>query len=160
MQNVIFDLDGTVIDSSHRYRKLECGGIDLPYWKKSNTKENCFKDSLLPTVRTLRADYKAGCTIIICTARVLSHWDYEFLMNNDIPFTFMLDRPDGCTFGDADLKEMQLRLHAHNQNVSWARFCQTAMFFEDADTVLNRMGDIGIPTIDARDWNKQLSMVS
>jgi hypothetical protein len=34
------------------------------------------------------------------------------------------------------------------------------MFFEDADTVLKRMDEIGISTIDARLWNKQLSMTA
>ena len=72
MQHSIFDLDGTVINSKHRYRSLENGDIDLPYWIENNTRENCQKDSLLPAIRTLRNDHRAGCKIIICTARVLS----------------------------------------------------------------------------------------
>jgi hypothetical protein len=160
MQISVFDLDGTVVCSKHRYKSLVGGGIDLPYWIANNTAANCHKDSLLPTVRTMRKDYKAGCTVIVCTARVLSAWDYEFFMNNDIPYHVMLDRPAGCTINDADLKEMQLRLYAHSQNISWAKFCMTSMFFEDADIVLDRMAEIGMPTIDARDWNKQLSMTA
>ena len=160
MQIVIFDLDGTVIDSSHRYRKLECGGIDLPYWIENNTRENCMLDTLLPAVRTMRKDHKAGCTILVCTARVLSEWDYEFFMSNDIPYHVMLDRPEGFGLNDADLKEFQLRLYAHSKGISWAKFCQTSMFFEDAEIVLKRMDEIGIPTIDARLWNKQLSMTA
>jgi hypothetical protein len=156
----IFDLDGTVIDSSHRYTTLPNGGIDLPAWIRDNTRENCFKDSLLPAVRTMRKDYKANGTVIVCTARVLSDWDYEFFMTNNIPYHVMLDRPLGCALGDADLKEFQLRLFAHNNGLSWAKFCTISSFFEDADTVLDRMDKIGVPTIDARLWNKQLSMVA
>jgi hypothetical protein len=158
MQNSIFDLDGSVIDSSHRYQSLENGDIDLPFWLENNTPENCHKDTLLPTVRTMRKDYKAGCTIIVCTARVLSAWDYEFFMNNDIPYHFMLDRPNGCVSGDSALKDMQLRIYAHQHNISWARFCRESMFFEDNDSVLSHMRDIGIPTIDAKMWNRQLRM--
>ncbi len=154
MQHVIFDLDGTVVCSKHRYRAIEGGGIDLPYWIEQNSRENCLNDSLLPVVRTLRNDYKAGSNIIICTARVLSEWDYEFFMENDIPFHVMLDRPSGCTLNDADLKEFQLRLYAHQQGISWAKFCLTSMFFEDARIVLDRMMEIGIPTIDATKWNR------
>jgi len=157
MQNVIFDLDGTVICSAHRYTALSDGGIDLPAWIRDTTRENCFKDSLLPAIRTMRNDYKAGCTIIVCTSRVLAEWDYEFFMENNIPFHVMLDRPLGCDLPCADLKEFQLRLYAHQQKMSWAKFCQTSMFFEDSETVLNRMDEIGIPTIDANDWNKQLN---
>ena len=157
MQNVIFDLDGTVTDSSHRYRALPCGDIDLPYWIANNTRENCFKDTLLPAIRTLRKDFKAGCIIIICTARVLSDHDFEFFMTNDIPYHFMLDRPDGCILPDADLKEFNLRLHAHQNSLSWQRFCKTSMFFEDNPTVLKRMDEIGIPTINAIAWNRKIA---
>lgn len=161
MQYVIYDLDGTVICSKHRYTALPNGGIDLPAWIRDNTRENCFKDTLHPCVRTMRADYlNPDCMVIVCTARVLSDHDFEFFMENNIPYDVMLDRPAGCTMGDADLKEFQLRLYAHQNSISWAKFCQTSMFFEDADTVLERMDKIGIPTIDARLWNKQLSMVA
>ena len=34
----IWDLDGTVIDSSHRYSTLENGDIDLPRWIADNTR--------------------------------------------------------------------------------------------------------------------------
>jgi len=157
MQYVIFDLDGTVIDSKHRYKALSNGDIDLPYWIKNNTRENCMKDTLLPTIRTLRNDYKAGNKIIICTARVLSDWDFEFFMENNIPYHTMLSRPNGCIVGDADMKDFHLRLYAHNESISWARFCGTSQFFEDAKSVLDRMESIGMPTIDAVKWNWHLA---
>ena len=159
-QNVIYDLDGTVICSKHRYRSLKNGGIDLAYWIESNTRKNCMLDTLLPAIRTMRSDFKAGCNVIVCTARVLSDWDYEFFMLNDIPYHVMLDRPLGFGLNDADLKEYQLRLYAHSIGFSWEKFCKTSMFFEDADIVLERMEYVGMPTIDARDWNKKLSMTA
>jgi hypothetical protein len=159
-QHVIYDLDGTLICSKHRYRSLDNGDIDLPYWIKSNTKANCFKDTLLPAIRTIRADHKAGCNIIICTARVLSDHDYEFFGHVNLPFDVMLSRPIDNVMCDADLKEFRLRKYASANGISWAKFCQTSMFFEDADSVLERMEKIGIPTIDARLWNQQISMVS
>lgn len=160
MQNVIFDLDGTVICSKHRYTALENGSIDLDAWIRDSNREKCLQDSLLPTVKTMRLDYKNGCNVIVCTSRVLSEWDYEFFMENDIPYHVMLDRPLGCTLDCAELKEFQLRLYAHQNGISWAKFCQTSMFFEDADSVLERMLIIGLPTIDSRLWNKQLSMIA
>lgn len=154
MNHVIYDLDGTVIDSSHRYSTLENGGIDLTAWINDNTRENCFKDTLLNCVHTMRLDYaNSDCIVVVCTARVLSDHDYEFFMENNIPYNVMLDRPDGCTMNDADLKEFRLRLYAHEIGYSWEKFCRTSQFFEDADCVLERMDKIGIPTIDARLWN-------
>jgi len=160
MQNAIFDLDGTVICSKHRYSALENGGIDLPAWIRDNTRENCAKDTLLPTIRTMRNDFKMGFNVIVCTARVLSEWDYEFFMSNDIPYHVMLDRPAGCALGDADLKEFQLRLYAHQNGISWMKFCETSMFFEDAQCVLDRMEIIGIETTDSRIWNKKLESIA
>ena len=51
MQYKIWDLDGTVIDSSHRYSTLPNGDIDLPRWIADNTKANIERDSLLPLAR-------------------------------------------------------------------------------------------------------------
>ena len=107
MQHSIFDIDNTLVNSKHRYKSLPDGSIDLPAWIASNTRENCLLDTLLPTVRTLRNDYKAGVTILLCTARVLSDHDFEFFMENNIMFHTMLDRPEGCNLPDADLKEFQ-----------------------------------------------------
>ena len=72
----IWDLDGTVIDSSHRYYTLENGDIDLPRWIENNTRENIALDKLLPLADLMRDNYRSGDTVIICTARVLgfSQW--------------------------------------------------------------------------------------
>ena len=44
----IFDLDDTVIDSSHRQRLLSSGSIDLDYWRAHSTVGLIARDSLLP----------------------------------------------------------------------------------------------------------------
>ena len=74
----IYDLDGTIIDSSHRARHDQNGKLDLDHWKENNTKENIFQDELLPMFWQLVADYKNGDYIILCTAREMGKWDYEF----------------------------------------------------------------------------------
>ena len=156
MQYVIFDLDNTLVDSSHRQCTLPNGTLDLVHWIENNKPELIMKDSLLPAVKTIRADWKAGNIIILCTARVLSEADYTFLMANDIPYHFMLDRPMGCNALDADLKEFHLRLFAHNQGINWARFCETSVFYDDARSILIRGRKIGLNMIDAELWNRDL----
>jgi len=160
MQYSIFDIDNTLVDSSHRQCTLADGTLDLEHWIENNTPELIRKDLLLPCVKTIRADYKAGNIIILCTARVLGAADYEFFMENDIPFHHMLDRPQGCTAKDADLKEFHLRLFAHNHFMSWARFCETSLFYDDARPVLIRMKEIGIETVDAVLWNNKLKRMA
>lgn len=114
----IFDLDGTVVDTSHRYRNTPEGHCDLDYWFANSTPEMIAKDALLPLADTMRRYYREGHEIIICTAR---SWDrhplmtvepgpmYEkFLADNDLRYHHLLYRnmagPDHETLGDGDLK--------------------------------------------------------
>ena len=82
----IYDLDGTIIDSSHRATHDAQGNIDLPAWRQQNTKEHILKDSLMPLYWKLRADYKNGNMIILCTAREIREWDKEFIHSQNIYF--------------------------------------------------------------------------
>lgn len=155
-QYSIFDIDNTLVDSSHRQCTNADGTLNLAHWIENNTPELIQKDALLPCINTIRNDYKAGNIIVLCTARVLSDADYEFFMENDIPFHHMLDRPQGCLAKDADLKEFHLRLFAHNIPMSWARFCATSLVYDDARSVLVRLNSIGMNTVDAVLWNRDL----
>lgn len=102
MQIVVFDLDGTVIDSSHRHLSKPDGSIDLAHWRENCTREMIMKDSLLPLARSMRAMKAAGHHIVICTARVITEHDMAFIVKNDLPFDGFLcregendNRPDG-----------------------------------------------------------------
>ncbi len=48
----IFDLDHTLIDSSHRMNKFKDSSydLDIDYWLENNTHENIMQDRLLPLV--------------------------------------------------------------------------------------------------------------
>lgn len=99
---VVFDLDGTVIDSSHRHLSKPDGSIDLEHWRANCTYEKIMQDRLLPLARSMRNIYNAGSHVVICTARVLTEHDYAFFVKNKIPFHGILSRegendhrPDG-----------------------------------------------------------------
>ena len=49
----IFDLDGTVIDSSHRALANADGSITLDFWRENSTAEMIAKDKLFPLARNL-----------------------------------------------------------------------------------------------------------
>lgn len=77
----IYDLDGTVIDSSHRYRTIEEGGkvrIDLDHWRANE--HLAYKDSLLPMAEQYKADLADdSCYVIVATARVMHEPDWQFV---------------------------------------------------------------------------------
>lgn len=81
----IYDLDGTVISSSHRYRTMPGENrIDLEHWRANDIPEMIAKDSLLPHA----AQYKANIAdpetlVIIATARAAIKGDanWQFIEN-------------------------------------------------------------------------------
>jgi hypothetical protein len=142
----IFDLDHTVIDSSHRQSTLPCGSLDLANWIQNNTPENIARDTLLPLADLWRTLDKQGKTIGVCTARVLQDADYEFLADNGLQYDFILSRPMGDSTGDADLKERLLGEQGIKPE-------QITAFFDDNEGVLARLIELNIQAFDAKILN-------
>lgn len=77
----IYDMDGTIVDSSHRYRTIvdENGErIDLTHWRENEYR--AMEDSLLPMAEQYRRDIQdENCYVIIATARVMNAPDWQFV---------------------------------------------------------------------------------
>jgi hypothetical protein len=153
----IWDLDGTVIDSSHRYSTLANGDIDLPRWIADNTKANIEQDKLLPLARLMRSNYRQGDTVIICTARVLGIHDHCFLADHGIKANFILSRAIGDNRGDAEMKRAKLIALFADLKIPFARWTRNATFYDDNQGVLDMAEKIGIRTRNAVKLNLQLT---
>jgi hypothetical protein len=143
----IFDLDHTVIDSSHRQSTLPCGSLDLANWIENNTPENISRDTLLPLADLWKTLDKQGQMIGVCTARVLQDADYEFLADNGLDYDFILSRPMGDSSKDDDLKERLL-------NEQGIKPEEITAFFDDNEAVLKRLNELNIEAFDAKIFNK------
>ena len=150
----VFDLDHTLLNSSHRQITKPDGSLDLAHWIENSTPEKVLRDSPLPLLKEYGRLMANGHTMIICTARVMAAADYELLRNHGIFFHHMLCRPLGCREADHTLKLKQLRELARKLGYSWARFCSTAIMFEDNQNVINLMRWHGMATVDAVKWNR------
>jgi hypothetical protein len=79
----IYDLDGVVISSNHRYKTNRKGdAIDLAHWRKHDIPEFISKDSLLPHAAQYKADLlNPEIYVIIATARACIKDDsnYDFI---------------------------------------------------------------------------------
>lgn len=74
----IYDMDGTVVCSLHRYRTTADNKIDLQYWR--DNEPLAMQDSLLPLAEQYKADLADNDTfVIIATARVLNDPDKLFI---------------------------------------------------------------------------------
>ncbi len=149
----IFDLDHTVIDSSHRQITKADGSLDLDNWIANCTQEKIMADTLLPLAQHWRIFQASGAEIVVCTARVMGVWDHAFLSDHGLQAAAILSRPLGCTDADADLKENLLRDYAQNTGRSWARFSRNAAIYDDNLSVLLRLESIGIAGYNALSLN-------
>ena len=153
----IFDLDHTVIDSSHRQLTKADGSLDLDHWIANNTRAKIMGDSLLPLATQWRKAYAKGAEIVICTARVIGEHDHEFLRIHRLPYHAMLSRPQGATTSDDLLKLVALRKYAQNIGKSWANFCATSIMWDDNENVQKTLASRGLIVHNAIIANKELT---
>ncbi len=106
----VYDCDGVLVNTSHRYRNLSNGTIDLPYWFANRTQANIAKDSLLPlAVQYLSDCFNPEIYTILCTSRAYHAWDVEYIVNRLGNPDKLLMRPVGNMEDDAVLKRRQLQ---------------------------------------------------
>ena len=174
MAIVIFDLDGTAIDSGHRHATHADGSIDMEHWFANATPEMVAKDTILPLGHSMRRMYAAGHTIIICTARCFQPQDFKFLEDNDLPYHYLLkregrfvtvDSPEyassyhgfiGDGSGDAQMKVRLLTELA----LSLGYTCiadMKAVMFDDNRSVIAAMIENGVHCFDAIEHNRRLA---
>ena len=141
----IFDLDHTVIDSSHRQQFKANGSLDLDHWRENCTPELIAQDRLLPLSRIMRSHYARGATVLVCTARVMSADDYDYLNRHDLFADAILSRPEGNTQPDEWLKLALLANWVNTSpSYSWNGFLAEAIIFDDNLNVIKTLAREGI----------------
>ena len=139
----IFDLDGTIIDSSHRQATLADGTLNLEAWKQNCTRSKIMKDKVLPLAKQVSKRKAAGDYVVICTARVMSDADFDFLQRHNIVAHKVLSRPLGNNEADGHLKAKQL---SSLFNLSQFKRASKIMF-DDAASVRSALRKIGIAVL-------------
>lgn len=156
MAYVIFDLDGTVIDSTHRQATKADGSLDLDRWFANNTADKIMGDSLLPLAESMRALMAAGHKIVICTARAIQPADKLFLAINRLAYDALLHREIGNMEGDASLKIRLLEEYFIGEGFKNAAEAK-AIMFDDNLKVIDAMLSIGIHCYNATHVNARLA---
>ena len=129
----IFDCDGVLVDSTHRYRTTPDGKIDLPYWRENSHK--AMLDKLLPMAQVYRSLLQNPETFVsIATARVMGKADWQFFETKlDKPQYFVYRQPHDTRRG-AEMKLAGLRkllnlkqfrtlksIHVYEDNVDYLK---------------------------------------
>ena len=136
----IYDLDGTVIDSSHRYQTAPCGTkIDLPYWQAHDIPEFIAKDTLLPLAEKYQSDLQnPEIYVIAATARACIKNDANYSYLRDVlgwPNKFVHRQGPDDNRGGSDLK-----IQAIKPLLSLRQFANAKIrVFEDNEKYLQDM---------------------
>jgi hypothetical protein len=149
---LIFDLDGTAIDSTHRQNTLADGSLNLAKWQENNTPEKIALDSLLP----LGKQWSRGLDkkIAIITARVLGDADYKFLKDNNLRYDFIYSRYAGNDMPDAQLKRLALYKLAKDMGKSMQWLRNFAVIYDDNLSVLRMATKLKVANVDATLYNQ------
>lgn len=142
----IYDMDGTIVDSSHRYRTItdENGErIDLAYWRENEYR--AMEDTLLPMAKQYQADLSdPNCYVIIATARVMNEPDWKFVDTQLGMPDYFISRPKDSNVSGKILKINGLAKFFNLVNFKDADFT----FFEDnveyLKAVCDRFGIRGV----------------
>lgn len=89
---LIWDLDETIIDSSHRTPNDADGNLDLQAYIAKHTRKNVFLDKHLPLARIFKQAKKAGYKTVILTARDMAKCDYDYLNFHGLNADLILSR--------------------------------------------------------------------
>ena len=152
----IFDLDHTVVDSSHRQATRPDGSLDLDHWREHSTAKLIERDTLLPLAHEWRKLLKRGHTILVCTARVMGPADYFYFGSRGLFAETVISRTEGDRTPDDLLKLRGLKRYCRENGISWARFCRTAKMFDDNQSVIKTLTANGLPCYDAISTNEAL----
>lgn len=135
----IYDMDGTIVDSSHRYRTIiDDNGerIDLDFWREHQF--DAMNDSLLPMAEQYKKDLDCPNTyVIIATARVMNNPDWKFVKEILGEPDYFISRKDGDNQSGKTLKINGLAKFFNLLNFKDADF----VFYEDNVSYLKAVCD-------------------
>lgn len=136
----IYDMDGTIVDSTHRYRTMQDENgiekIDLEFWRANE--HLAYDDCLLPLAEQYRRDLAdSSCYVIIATARIIRDADMRFIREKLGMPNHIISRKEGSNISGGLLKIKGLQKFFNLKNFKNAAFT----FYEDNTQYLKAVCD-------------------
>lgn len=101
----VWDLDGVLVDASHRIRLKPCGALDLDHYRQNTTAEQVALDQSLPLLRVVHWLNEQQRPYYVATARVACEHTRNMLNSKQIkPLGIMARLGHEDRRGDAVLK--------------------------------------------------------
>ena len=155
MKYVIFDLDATVIDSSHRQICKPDGSLDLAEWKRNSTYPKVMADKLLPLANHWNRIQKLkNVFIAICTARAMPGAVLDYLRIKGLKANEIMSRSETDHRPDAIMKKAKILAFLREHKITkWSN----VTFYDDNKTVLQMLLDLGVNAKDSIKINQELT---
>lgn len=152
---VIWDLDATIVDSSHRTPNHPDGTLNLPLYLKMKNRESTMKDTLLPLAAVWKNLCKDENYIVVCTARTWADFDQEFLDVNGLHADKIIAR---FTERHNHMRDPELKRKGLSYLFYLKQFKNLPKFmFDDAKPVISEMRKMGMVCMNAISVNKRLA---
>jgi len=154
---VIFDLDGTIINSDHRTPNNSDGTLNLKAYREKHTAENVAKDTLLPLASVMKAAQDSGAYVVILTARDMRQFDYDYLTQHGLMYHKIMSR-DNCrskshyNSGDGEYKVKWIRPLLNLKQFQ----NKPVVMFDDASPVKSALRKY-FPVLCAKKLNRKLA---
>lgn len=146
MPTVIFDLDGTLADITHRLHYIKNGNRD---W--DSFFDNCDRDTPVdPICRLLRMISQHAYRIVIVSGRsdIVREKTILWLQENQLPFSQIIMRPHGDHRPDDVVKEEILdKLLSENHDILFA--------VDDRQRVVDMWRRRGITCLQCAQWDEE-----
>lgn len=158
MKNIIiFDLDETCINSTHRTPNFPDGTLNLEAYILNHTPQNVAKDTLLPIAALMRERYALGDYIIILTARDMKPCDYQFLQNHGLPYNKIMSRDQCKTTKHYKMRDGEYKLKWIMPFLKLKQFRgRPVIMFDDAKPVKSALRKL-FPVLCAHKVNHKIS---
>lgn len=105
----VFDLDGVLLDASHRIKLHADGSLDLEHYRSNTTAEQVMRDKDLPLMLAIQKLNVAGKRYHVATARVLCDNTLNLLTSRGILPAIALGREgENDNRRDCELKAQRL----------------------------------------------------
>jgi FMN phosphatase YigB (HAD superfamily) len=153
---VIFDLDETIIDSSHRTPNRPDGTLDLEKYFAMKNRESIFQDSLLPLASFFKTIDRSENYVVICTARAMNCDDFDFLAHHGLDAHMIMCRPADGSENHIKDPVLKARKIQRLRNLRQFRGKPVTMW-DDSAPVIRKMREIGIACLNAVKVNQRLA---
>ncbi len=152
IKTLIWDLDETILDSSHRTPNNADGTLNLDAYIAKHNRKNVFKDKHLNLIRVFRHFKKLGYYTVICTARRMAKFDYDYLNFHNIHADLILSR-ENTTKEHHGLNDGLYKLkHLLDAKIDF----KTAIMFDDSSLVKSTLREAGLTVLCAHKINERL----